>query len=119
MILSWQSVLAHRVYFFFVGLPASEVSQLVGVALGGMAFGGVLGGVLGASVVLFLCWWRQRKGKAGSHVQEEGGGASPEDPTYEDVLPPREIQHDAMTIQLEANLAYDTATAHSRQHARN
>ena len=49
---------------------------------------------------------------AGPYVQEQKAGASPEDPTYKDVLPPREIQRDAMTIQLEANLAYDTAPAH-------
>ena len=97
---------------YFVGLPASEVSRLVGVAFGGVAFGTVLGA---STVVLLLCCW-QNRGKAGSHVQgegEEGGGASPEDPTYEDVLSPREMQCDAVTIQLEANLAYDTA--HSRQ----
>ena len=95
---------------YFVGLPASEVSRLVGVAFGGVAFGTVLGA---STVVLLLCCW-QNRGKAGSHVQGEGGGASPEDPTYEDVLPPREMQCDAVTIQLEAYLAYDTALSRQR-----
>ena len=84
----------------------------MGVSVGGMAFG-IVCYVLGASTVLLLCWWRQNKGKAGSHMQEEE--ASTEHPTYEDILSPRKMQRkDITTIQLEANLAYATVCSGQR-----